>query len=87
MSASPMPTGPAHAAESPPKKESARILARNEHAESATPASEAQESRLVTLGKAWMRATGTDRALFLADVRAGCPNLWRTIDRGAGGPA
>ena len=47
------------------------------------PAAQAAESPLMALCKAWMRAGVTDRALFLSDVRAGCPNLWRVADREA----
>jgi hypothetical protein len=54
-------------------------------AEIPTPAPDVQaaESPLMALAKSWMRCGPTDRALFLADVRAGCPNLWRTIERDA----
>ena len=48
-----------------------------------TPEAQAAESPLKALCKTWMRAGVTDRALFLANVRAGCPNLWRPIERNA----
>ena len=44
---------------------------------------QAPESPLAALRKAFMRAGPTDRRLFLQDVRAGAPNLWREIERDA----
>ena len=85
MEAPTIPTGPALSAESPPDKKSARPLAKDEHADNATPEPEAQDSRLAVLCKAWMRATPTERRLFLEDIRAGAPNLWRDVDREATG--
>jgi hypothetical protein len=81
MSAAPDPS---------PPKENARPgepgqASFGKHADNATPGPEAQDSRLAVLVKGWMRATQTDRHLFLSDVRAGCPNLWRAVDREATG--
>lgn len=45
----------------------------------------AGESALTTLVKAWQRCGPTDRRLFLADICAGSPNLWKAVDRDAGG--
>ena len=56
---------------------------KHENGSTASPAAQAAESPLMALCKAWMRAGVTDRALFLSDVRAGCPNLWRVADREA----
>ena len=50
----------------------------------ASPAA-AQESALTSLRRTWLRCGPTDRALFLVDVRAGCPNLWRVAERDGGG--
>lgn len=47
------------------------------------PTAQAAESPLMGLIKSWMRAAPTDRRLFLADVRAGCPNLWHETERNA----
>jgi hypothetical protein len=74
----------------PPKKEAApakEAAGSGEQTKSSTTAADVQapESALSTLCKSWMRASATDRALFLSDVRAGCPNLWRAIDRDAQG--
>ena len=66
---------------SDPEKESARPLARVERGEDAIPAVAPQDSALGSLCKSWMRATATDRRLFLADVRAGAANLWREVER------
>lgn len=44
-----------------------------------------EESALMTLVKSWQRCGPTERRLFLADVHAGSPNLWRTVERDAGG--
>jgi hypothetical protein len=54
---------------------------KHENGSTASPAAQAAESPLMGLIKSWMRAAPTDRALFLSDVRAGSPNLWREIDR------
>ena len=89
MSATPSsPTGPALAGKPPPEKKEAApakeaAKSSGEHKESATPDATPQESALTTLCKAWMSCGPTDRRLFLADVRAGCPNLWRAVDREA----
>jgi hypothetical protein len=65
----------------PPEKEAPTPDQRNEQFESATLALGVQspESALMTLCKSWMRATTTDRRLFLEDVKAGAPNLWREV--------
>jgi hypothetical protein len=70
-----------------PKNEKPAPDERNERRENATPMPTAQaaESPLLALCKAWLRAGATDRSLFLADVRAGNPTLWSTIERNAGG--
>ena len=82
----PIPTGPAPAAESPPGKRSARPTAtKEEHADTGTAPTALQESALAALCKSWMRAGATDRRLFLSDVRAGNPNLWRAVERDATG--
>lgn len=44
-----------------------------------------QESALQVLQKAWQRCGHADRAKFLADIRAGSPNIWRKVQREAGG--
>lgn len=86
MSTARIPTGPALAAESPPGKEIARPSAtKDEREEIATNEGALQESAFMELCKGWMRASGTDRKLFLADIRAGCPNLWKAIERESGG--
>lgn len=45
----------------------------------------AEESALTTLVKSWQRCGPTDSRLFLADICAGSPNLWRAVDRDGGG--
>ena len=44
-----------------------------------------EESALTTLVKAWQRCGPTDRRLFLADICAGSPNIWRSVERDGGG--
>ena len=79
-------TDPEHAPESPPGQQKSQPPAtKEEHAETGTASTALQESALAALCKSWMRASGTDRRLFLADVRAGCPNLWRAVEREATG--
>ena len=41
---------------------------------------QAAQSALASLCKAYMRAGPTDRRLFLEDVRAAAPNLWRQVE-------
>jgi len=78
--------GPAFGAESPPgKKEAApaKVAAcSGEHNQPATPAAKPQESGLTAFCKAYMRCGPTDRRLFLQDVKAAAPNLWREVDGG-----
>ncbi len=45
----------------------------------------AEESDMTRLYKSWQRCGPTDRRLFLADICAGSPNLWKAVDRDAGG--
>ena len=54
-------------------------------ADSNAPAGAAQESDMTRLYKSWQRCGPTDRRLFLADICAGSPNLWKAVDRDAGG--
>ena len=66
----------------PPEHKSARPLARVEHGDGAASAPAVQtESAYSALAKAYMRAGKSDRFLFLTDVRAGAPNLWREVER------
>ncbi len=41
----------------------------------------AQESDMTRLYKSWQRCGPTDRRLFLADICAGSPNLWKAVAR------
>lgn len=90
MSATQTPTRPFGAVDSPPEKENARpgepgtgSSGERLKDDTGNPDGQARESGFAAICKAWMRCGPTDRALFLADVRAGCPNLWRSIDRDA----
>lgn len=56
---------------------------KHENGSTASPAAQAAESPLMAVCKAYMRCGPTERRLFLQDVRAGAPNLWREIDRDA----
>ena len=85
MNPSPIPAASAPAAESPPQQHTARPPATREDADTVTAPTALQESALAALCKSWMRAGGIDRRLFLADVRAGNPNLWRAVERDARG--
>ena len=73
----------------PPEKENARpgepgTNGFGKHSDVATPAPDTQagvaESAHMALTKAWLRCDRTARLLFLSDVRAGCPNLWRETE-------
>lgn len=68
----------------PPKKGAApakEAACSGEHTYLFSSPCKTQESALAELCKAYMRTSLTDRRLFLADIRAGAPNLWREIDR------
>jgi hypothetical protein len=67
------------------ERETAEVIGHGENATLAY-AAQAPESPLMILVKTWLRCGVTDRALFLADVRAGNPNLWKAVERDAGGP-
>jgi hypothetical protein len=89
MPAQSIRTGPALVGEPPPdKKEAAPVreaAGSGEQEMSNTEVTSAQASPLENLREAWLRCDRTDRQLFLGDIRAGCPNLWREIERGMNG--
>ena len=45
----------------------------------------AQVSALERMREAWLRCDRNDRQMFLSDIRAGCPNLWRAVEREGNG--
>jgi hypothetical protein len=71
--------------EAAPAKEAAKSSSEHLQTDIGSAAEQAQDSRLSVLIKAWLRARVTERRLFIADIRAGNPNLWEAVERDAGG--
>lgn len=89
MTRHPLPSDPEAAGASPPETKNARPgdgeggSGEQSDTDTANATTQAPESPLAALCKAFVRAGPTDRRLFLQDVRAGASNLWREVERDA----
>ena len=81
----PIPTGPAPAAESPPKKEAApakeAAKSSGEHGTSSTADNEAQGNPALELTKLLIRCGPKARRELLRDAKARFPVLWTEVNK------